>query len=90
MTRLLDGVLAGKAQQYRGSAPTLTRRAAEELEGFGALEGRMLDYLGDLKQFNGTARLDAAEANALVDSSSGSPGPIAQHVGCLWCSLNCF
>ena len=37
---------------------TLTRLAAEESEGPGALEVRMLDYLGDLEQRDGTAYLD--------------------------------
>ena len=40
------------------AALTLTRLAAEESEGPGALEGRMLDYLGDLEQRNGTAFLE--------------------------------
>ncbi|MDP9983127.1 hypothetical protein J2W14_002540 [Pseudarthrobacter oxydans] len=39
-------------------ALTLTRLAAEESEGPGALERRMLDYLGDLEQRNGTAFLE--------------------------------
>jgi hypothetical protein len=39
------------------AALTLTRLAAAESEGPGALEGRMLDYLGDLEQRNGTAYL---------------------------------
>jgi hypothetical protein len=36
------------------AALTLTRLAAEESEGPGALEGRMLDYLDGLEQRNGT------------------------------------
>jgi hypothetical protein len=40
------------------SALTLTRLAAEESEGPGALEGRMLDYLDGLEQRNGTAYLE--------------------------------
>lgn len=40
------------------AALTLTRLAAEESEGPGALEGRMLDYLGDLEQRNGTPFLE--------------------------------
>jgi hypothetical protein len=39
------------------AALTLTRIAAEESEGPGALEGRMLDYLSGLEQRNGTAYL---------------------------------
>jgi hypothetical protein len=37
------------------AALTLTRLAAEESEGPGALEGRMLEYLDGLEQRNGTA-----------------------------------
>ena len=40
------------------AALTLTRLAAEESEGPGALEGRMRDYLGDLEQRNGTDYLE--------------------------------
>lgn len=40
------------------TALTLTRLAAEESEGPGALEGRMIDYLGDLEKRNGTAYLE--------------------------------
>ncbi|WP_427136565.1 hypothetical protein [Pseudarthrobacter sp. S9] len=40
------------------AALTLTRLAAEESEGPGTLEGRMLDYLGGLEQRNGTAYLE--------------------------------
>jgi hypothetical protein len=40
------------------AALTLTRLAAEESEGPGALERRMHDYLGDLEQRNGTAFLE--------------------------------
>jgi hypothetical protein len=40
------------------AALTLTRLAAEESEGPGALEGRMLDYLDGLEQRNGTAYLE--------------------------------
>ncbi|CAN7573694.1 hypothetical protein LJR078_004324 [Arthrobacter sp. LjRoot78] len=40
------------------AALTLTRLAAEESEGPGALESRMRDYLGDLEQRNGTAYLE--------------------------------
>jgi hypothetical protein len=40
------------------AALTLTRLAAEESEGPGALEGRMLEYLGGLEQRNGTAYLE--------------------------------
>ena len=40
------------------AALTLTRLAAEESEGPGALEGRMLNYLDDLEQRNGTAFLE--------------------------------
>jgi hypothetical protein len=40
------------------AALTLTRIAAEESEGPGALEGRMLDYLDGLEQRNGTAYLE--------------------------------
>jgi hypothetical protein len=40
------------------AALTLTRLAAEESEGPGALEGRMLDYLDDLERRNGTAFLE--------------------------------
>ena len=40
------------------AAVTLTRLAAEESEGPGALEGRMLDYLDGLEQRNGTAFLE--------------------------------
>jgi hypothetical protein len=40
------------------AALTLTRLAAEESEGPGALEGRMLDYLDGLDQRNGTAYLE--------------------------------
>lgn len=39
------------------AALTLTRLAAEESEGPGALEGRMIDYLGGLEQRNGAAYL---------------------------------
>jgi hypothetical protein len=40
------------------AALTLIRLAAEESEGPGALEGRMLDYLNGLEQRNGTAFLE--------------------------------
>ena len=40
------------------AALTLTRLAAEESEGPGALEGRMLDYLNGLEQRNGTPYLE--------------------------------
>ena len=40
------------------AALTLTRLAAEEAEGPGALEGRMRDYLGDLEQRNGSAYVE--------------------------------
>jgi hypothetical protein len=40
------------------AALTLTRLAAEESEGPGALEGRILDYLDGLEQRNGTAYLE--------------------------------
>lgn len=40
------------------AALTLTRLAAEESEGPGALEGRMLDYLDGLERRNGTAFLE--------------------------------
>jgi len=40
------------------AALTLTRLAAEESEGPGALEGRMLDYLDGLEQRYGTAYLE--------------------------------
>jgi hypothetical protein len=40
------------------AALTLTRLAAEESEGPGALEGRMLDYLDGLEQRNGTPFLE--------------------------------
>jgi hypothetical protein len=40
------------------AALTLTRLAAEESEGPGALEGRMLEYLGGLERRNGTAYLE--------------------------------
>jgi hypothetical protein len=40
------------------AALTLTRLAAEESEGPGALEGRMRHYLDDLEQRNGTAYLE--------------------------------
>jgi hypothetical protein len=40
------------------AALTLTRLAAEEAEGPGALEGRMHEYLSDLEQRNGTAYLE--------------------------------
>jgi hypothetical protein len=40
------------------AALTLTRLAAEESEGPGALEGRMRHYLADLEQRNGTAFLE--------------------------------
>ncbi|MEO3935098.1 hypothetical protein WMO79_20065 [Micrococcaceae bacterium Sec7.4] len=40
------------------AALTLTRLAAEESEGPGVLEGRMLEYLGDLARRNGTAYLE--------------------------------
>ncbi len=40
------------------AALTLTRLAAEESKGPGTLEGRMLDYLSDLEQRNGTAYLE--------------------------------
>lgn len=40
------------------AALTLTRLAAEESEGPGALEGRLRDYLDDLEQRNGTAYLE--------------------------------
>jgi hypothetical protein len=40
------------------AALTLTRLAAEESEGPGALEGRMLGYLSDLEQRNGTDYLE--------------------------------
>lgn len=40
------------------AALTLTRLAAEESEGPGALEGRMLNYLNGLEQRNGTAYLE--------------------------------
>jgi hypothetical protein len=40
------------------AALTLTWLAAEESEGPGALEGRMIDYLDDLEQRNGTAYLE--------------------------------
>jgi hypothetical protein len=40
------------------AALTLTRLAAEESEGPGAPEGRMLDYLGGLEQRNGTAYVE--------------------------------
>jgi hypothetical protein len=40
------------------AALTLTRLAAEESEGPGALEGRTLDYLDGLEQRNGTAFLE--------------------------------
>ena len=40
------------------AALTLTRAAAEESEGPGTLEGRMLGYLGDLEQRNGAEYLE--------------------------------
>ena len=40
------------------AALTLTRLAAEESEGPGALEGRMRDYLNGPEQRNGTAYLE--------------------------------
>ena len=40
------------------AALTLTRIAAEESEGPGALEGRMRNYLDSLGQRNGTAYLE--------------------------------
>ena len=40
------------------AAVTLTRLAAEEAEGPGALEGRMRNYLDGLEQRNGTAYLE--------------------------------
>jgi hypothetical protein len=40
------------------AALTLTRLATEESEGPGALEGRMLEYLGDLERRNGPAYLE--------------------------------
>jgi hypothetical protein len=40
------------------AALTLTRLAAEECAGPGALEGRMRDYLDGLEQRNGTAYLE--------------------------------
>jgi hypothetical protein len=40
------------------AALTLTRLAAEESEGPGALEGRMLDFLNGLEQRNGIAYLE--------------------------------
>jgi hypothetical protein len=40
------------------AALTLTRLAAEESEGPGTLDGRMLDYLDGLEQRNGTAYLE--------------------------------
>jgi hypothetical protein len=40
------------------AALTLTRLAAKESEGPGALEGRMLDYLDGLEQRNGTPFLE--------------------------------
>ncbi|MET1065346.1 MAG: hypothetical protein ABWX85_10290 [Arthrobacter sp.] len=40
------------------AALTLPRIAAEESEGPGALEGRMLEYLAGLEQRNGTAYLE--------------------------------
>ena len=40
------------------AALTLTRLAAEEAEGPGELEGRMLDYLNGLEQRNGIAYLE--------------------------------
>jgi hypothetical protein len=40
------------------AALTLTRLAAEESEGPGALEGRMLDYLDGLEQRNGIPFLE--------------------------------
>ena len=40
------------------AALTLTRLAAEESDGPGALEGRMIDYLGGLEQRNGAAYLE--------------------------------
>jgi hypothetical protein len=43
------------------AALTLTRLAAEESEGPGAMEGRMLDYLDGLEQRNGTPAVIAAD-----------------------------
>lgn len=40
------------------AALTLTRLAAEESEGPGALEGRMREFFDDLEQRNGTAYLE--------------------------------
>jgi hypothetical protein len=52
------------------AALTLTRPAAEESEGPGALERRMLDYLDGLEQRNGTAFLE------LVAITLASQGPL--------------
>lgn len=59
---------------YRNPAPAalaLTRHAAEEAERPGALEGRMLEYRGDLEQRNGRAHLGlVAIARARVHCKS--------------------
>lgn len=67
------------------AALTLTRLAAEESEGPGALEGRMLDYLDGLEQRNGAPFLELV-AITLPGSTSnpwttwpGPPATIPQH-----------
>ncbi|MCU1533097.1 MAG: hypothetical protein JWO49_2668 [Arthrobacter sp.] len=63
------------------AALTLTRRSAEESEGPGSLEWRMLEYLSGLEQRNGTAY---REQGAITSPGSISsyrttwPGPQGQ------------
>lgn len=63
------------------AALTLTRLAAEESEGPGALGGCMRDYLDDLEQRNRTAYLELVAitlARIHFKSWTISPGPPGQ------------
>jgi hypothetical protein len=63
------------------AALTLTRLAAKQSEGPGPLEGRMLAYLGNLEDRNGTEYLEvvaitlSARTSSLLRSWHGQPGP---------------
>ena len=66
------------------AALTLTRLAAEESEGPGALEGRMLNYLDGLEQRNGTAYVELlvitlARVHFKSLDGPGPPATIRQH-----------
>ncbi|GGH99376.1 hypothetical protein ACFFGR_14935 [Arthrobacter liuii] len=62
------------------AALTLTRLAAEESEGPGALEGRMRGYLGDLEQRNGAEYLELV-AIALARAHFNAVDDLARATG---------